>query len=226
MTAPTPDRSPVAPASVGEQIAALAFDTTEHVDSMAGQWKRGYNKGIEDAVEVALAVTSTVDDAAVDEAAGSWICGRCGDAPEGHTDANSKCVYDPTFRRSAIAIPRQNSLSGRAGEWFKAFATVPTSPTEAAEGPVFDCENECYKRTDNPNELCPKHATEFRQWQSDRKPTAPTVTPAATDDDNGLRAAVSIIDQMLEQDWSEVGRYALRAARRKIAAHSATGGVE
>lgn len=33
---------------------------------------------------------------------GSWVCGRCGHAPESH--AASDCIYDPVFR-AALARP-------------------------------------------------------------------------------------------------------------------------
>ena len=41
---------------------------------------------------------------------GSWVCGRCGEAPEIHASRSSRCIYDPVFKPVSAAPPTATTL--------------------------------------------------------------------------------------------------------------------
>lgn len=45
---------------------------------------------------------------------GSWVCGRCGEAPEIHASRSSRCIYDPVFKPVSAAPPTATTLVTKA----------------------------------------------------------------------------------------------------------------
>lgn len=75
--------------------AALTAALPDVITAVArGANLKGYSEGYGDGLEKVDAERTDVE--------GSWVCGRCGEAPEMHANPESRCVYDPVFLRSDV----------------------------------------------------------------------------------------------------------------------------
>ena len=97
------------PAVEGDDVVA-----GEHRDAHGRIWACPACAGVIPAHQMSQPMRSLHDEALAAPPAphgdGSWVCGRCGEAPEIHASRSSRCIYDPVFKPVSAAPPTATTL--------------------------------------------------------------------------------------------------------------------